>query len=157
MASKKIGNYKLFDQGVNRKPALSGARYLEEGQKLTDSSFKGKGYFGEIPTMDGSVMTEYSSAFEIGGKTISYPLIVPTLTADEINLLRTTGEATPEIEKKAQQFALERLAQGKNPFASPKELRYPLPEGFNPKIFNFPVDSMPTSPMYKDPFSDTTR
>lgn len=157
MASKKIGNYKLFDQGVNRKPALSGARYLEEGQKLTDSSFKGKGYFGEIPTMDGSVMTEYSSAFEIGGKTISYPLIVPTLTADEINLLRTTGEATPEIEKKAQQFALERLAQGKNPFAAPTELRYPLPEGFNPKIFTSNVNSTIINPAYSDPFPDTTR
>lgn len=157
MASKKIGNYKLFDQGVNRKPALSGARYLEEGQKLTDSSFKGKGYFGEIPTMDGSVMTEYSSAFEIGGKTISYPLIVPTLTADEINLLRTTGEATPEIEKKAQQFALERLAQGKNPFATPIELRYPLPEGFNPKIFTSNVNSTIINPAYSDPFPDTTR
>ena len=141
----------------NKLSGLSEPRYLEDSQKITEGSFKGKGYFGAIPTKDGSMMTEYSSAFDVDGKTISYPLIVPTLTADELNLLRITGETTPEIEKKAQQFAMERLAQGKSPFASPKELRYPLPEGFNPKIFNFPVDSMPTSPMYKDPFSDTTR
>jgi len=157
MANELIGNYSLFDQGVNRKPELSGVRYLEEGQKLTDSTFKGKGYFGEIPTMDGSVMTEYSSAFDYGGKPISYPLIVPTLTADELNLLRLTGEVTPEIDKKAQQFALERLAQGKNPFASPTELRYPLPEGFNPKIFAPPVNNTPSSLNYQDPFMDTTR
>lgn len=141
----------------NKLSGLSEPRYLEDSQKITEGSFKGKGYFGAIPTKDGSMMTEYSSAFDIDGKTISYPLIVPTLTADELNLLRITGETTPEIEKKAQQFAMERLAQGKSPFASPQELRYPLPEGFNPKIFNLPVDSMPTSPMYKDPFTDTTR
>ena len=89
MANELIGNYSLFEQGVDRKPQLGGVRYLEEGQKLPDSTFKGKGYFGEIPTMDGSVMTEYSSAFDVGGKTISYPLLVPTLTANELNLLRT--------------------------------------------------------------------
>lgn len=157
MANELIGNYSLFEQGVDRKPQLGGIRYLEEGQKLPDSTFKGKGYFGEIPTMDGSVMTEYSSAFDVGGKTISYPLLVPTLTADELNLLRSTGETTPEIEKKAQQFALDRLAQGKNPFASPTELRYPLPEGFNPKIFAPPVNTIPSSLNYQDPFMDTTR
>jgi hypothetical protein len=180
MADKKIGDYSLFGQSVNRKPKLSGVRYLEEGQKLTEGTSKGKGYFGEIPTLDGSVMTEYSSAFEVGDKTISYPLIVPTLTTDELNLLRTTGNVTPEIEKKAQQFALDRLAQGKNPFASPTELRYPFPEGFNLKIFAPVVNSAPiggiglgagtqdnempdavrqymADPRYSDPFADTTR
>ena len=157
MANEKIGNYGLFEQGVNRKPELSGVRYLEQGQTLPDSTFKGKGYFGEIPTIDGGVMTEYSSAFEVGGKTISYPLLVPTLTIDELNILRTTGEGTPEIEQKAQQFALDRIAQGKNPFASPTELRYPLPEGFNPKIFAPVVNSAPVNPAYGEPFADTTR
>jgi hypothetical protein len=141
----------------NSSIGLSEPRYLEKNQKITESSFKGKGYFGAIPTKDGSMMTEYSSAFDVDGKTVSYPLVVPTLTANELNLLRTTGEATPEIEKKAQQFALDRIAEGKNPFASPKELRYPLPEGFNPKIFNLPVNSMPTNPVYSDPLGDTTR
>ena len=141
----------------NSSIGLSEPRYLEENQKITEGSFKGKGYFGSIPTKDGSMMTEYSSAFDVDGKTVSYPLVVPTLTADELNLLRITGEATPEIEKKAQQFALDRIEQGKNPFASPKELRYPLPKGFNPKIFNLPVNSMPTNPVYSDPLGDTTR
>jgi len=157
MADTKIGNYNLSADEMDRKPALSGARYLEEGQKLTEGSFKGKGFFGGIPTKDGSMMTEYSSAFEVKGKTVSYPLIVPTLTADELNLLRMTGEVTPEIEKKAQEFALKRLAQGKNPFASPKELRYPLPKGFDLKIFTPVVNSAPENPAFSDPFSDTTR
>jgi hypothetical protein len=132
-------------------------RYLEENQKITEGSVKGKGYFGAIPTKDGSIMTEYSSAFDVDGKTISYPLIVPTLTVDELNILRTTGEVTPEIEEKAQKFALDRIAQGKSPFASPTELRYPLPEGFNPKIFAPVVNSMPTNPAYREPLGDTTR
>jgi hypothetical protein len=139
------------------KVGISEARYLEQGQKLTEGSVKGKGFFGGIPTQDGSMMTEYSSAFEVGGKTVSYPLVVPTLTADELNLLRSTGEVTPEIEKKAQQYALDRLAEGKNPFASPQELRFPFPEGFDPKIFAPVVGSIPTNPMYKEPFADTTR
>ena len=134
---------------------LSGARYLEQGQELTEGSVKGKGFFGDIPTKDGSTMTEYSSAFEVGSKTVSYPLLVPTLTADELNLLRSTGEVTPEIEKKAQQYALTRLAEGKSPFASPQELRFPLPEGFDPKIFAPSVGLIPTSPMYADPFDNT--
>ena len=141
----------------NSSIGLSEPRYLEENQKITEGSFKGKGYFGAIPTKDGNMMTEYSSAFDVDGKTISYPLIVPTLTSDELNLLRITGEATPEIEEKAQQFALDRIKQGKSPFASPKELRYPFPEGFNPKIFNLPVNSMPTDPVYRDPLGDTIR
>jgi len=139
------------------KLGLSDARYLEQDQKLTEGSVKGKGFFGGIPTQDGSMMTEYSSAFEVGGKTVSYPLVVPTLTADELNLLRSTGQVTPEIEQKAQQYALSRLAEGKNPFASPQELRFPLPEGFDPKIFAPVVSSIPANPMYKEPFADTTR
>ena len=51
----------------------------------------------------------------------------------------------------------DRIAQGKNPFASPTELRYPLPEGFNPKIFAPVVNSMPTNPAYREPLGDTTR
>jgi len=82
---------------------------------------------------------------------------VPTLTADELNLLRSTGQVTPEIEQKAQQYALSRLAEGKNPFASPQELRFPLPEGFDPKIFAPIANSIPANPMYKEPFADTTR
>ena len=139
------------------KLGISEARYLEQDQKLTEGSVKGKGFFGGIPTQDGSTMTEYSSAFEVGGKTVSYPLVVPTLTADELNLLRSTGEVTPEIEKKAQEYALSRLAEGKNPFASPQELRFPLPQGFDPKIFAPAVGLIPTNPMYKEPFADTTR
>ncbi len=130
MADNKIGDYNLFANAMDRKPALSDARYIEEGQKLTEGSFKGKGFFGEIPTKDGSMMTEYSSAFEVGGKTISYPLVVPTLTADELNLLRLTGNVTPDIDKKAQQYALDRIAQGKNPFASPTALKVLKKIGF---------------------------
>jgi hypothetical protein len=122
---------------------LALARYLEQGQKISQGTVKRKGYFGEIPTNDDSMMTEFSSAFEVGGKTVQYPLVVPTLTADELNLLRLTGQATPEINKKAQQFALNRLSRGQDPFATTQELRYPQPQGLNPATS---IDRMQATP-----------
>jgi hypothetical protein len=122
---------------------LAPVRYLEEGQDISQGTVKRKGYFGEIPTNDGSMMTEFSSAFEVGGKTVQYPLVVPTLTVDELNLLRLTGQATPEINKKAQQFALTRLSRGQDPFATPQELRYPQPQGLNPAPSTDQMQAMP--------------
>ena len=101
---------------------------------------KGKGFFGPIPTVQGDPMTELSSAFDVNGRTIQYPLIVPTLTAQEIDILSRGGEPTPEIYDKAERFALYRIQQGLSPFATPQDLRMPAPQ---------------TSPMYSDPFSNT--
>jgi len=110
---------------------LAPARYLEQGQDISQGTVKRKGYFGEIPTNDDSMMTEFSSAFEVGGKTVQYPLIVPTLTVDELRSVRDQN-ITPEINQKAQQFALDRLSRGLDPFATTQELRYPQPQGLNP-------------------------
>lgn len=131
--SDPFGRDYLYGLSTGRdRLGLAPVRYLEEGQDISQGTVKRKGYFGEIPTNNDSMMTEFSSAFEVGGKTVQYPLVVPTLTVDELNLLRLTGEATPEIQKKAQEFALNRLSRGLDPFATTQELRYPQPEGFNP-------------------------
>jgi hypothetical protein len=37
------------------------------------------------------------------------------------------GEPTPEIYKKAQDYAQQRIGAGQSPFATPQELRYSLP------------------------------
>lgn len=92
---------------------------------------KGKGFMGAIPTASGDKMTELSSAFDYNGKLISHPLIVPTLTKDELNVLKNLkdDEQIPEsIYRKAQAFAISRLERGLNPFAGPTELRYPQPQ-----------------------------
>jgi len=115
-----------------------GFRYSES---LKDNiQAKGKGFFGPIPTSEGGTMTELSSSFEVNGQTIQYPLIVPTLTAQEIDILSRGGEPTPEIYDKAERFALYRIQQGLSPFATPQDLRMPAPQ---------------TSPMYSDPFGNT--
>ena len=115
-----------------------GLRYSES---ITDQpQIKGRGYLGTIPTTEGMPMTELSSSFELDGQIIQHPLIVPTLTAQEIQLLQMGGEPTPEIYNKAQQFALSRIRQGLSPFATPQDLRMPMPE---------------SSPTFTDPFGNT--
>lgn len=116
-----------------------GTRYAESLNQPTTA--KGRGYLGNVGTMQ-DPMTEFSSAFEVGGKTVQYPLVVPTLTADELNLLRLTGKATPQIQKKAQQFALNRLSRGLDPFATPQDLRYPQPQAVDTR----PYDRMQATP-----------
>jgi hypothetical protein len=126
---KKMGDYSLLAQAISRQPGFApyGMRYLEEGQTLSDATPKGKGYFGEIPMNQGGAMTELSSAYDQNGKLVSHPLIVPTLNKQEVDLLKMGLEPTPEIYKKAQDYAQQRIGAGKSPFASPQELRYPVP------------------------------
>lgn len=113
-----------------------GIRYAENLNQPTTA--KGRGYLGDVGGYVGdigeprSVMSELSASSEIGGRTVQYPLIVPTLTAQELMLLHSGGQPTPEIYDKAQSWAVSRLAQGQDPFANPVGLRYPQPEGFNP-------------------------
>jgi len=121
--------YGLSGSGDGQGLAPYGTRYAENLSQPTTA--KRGGYYGNIGTIN-DPMTEFSSAFEVNGRTVQYPLIVPTLTVDELQLLRSTGQATPEIDQKAQQFALNRLSRGQDPFATPQELRYPQPQGLNP-------------------------
>jgi hypothetical protein len=115
-----------------------GLRYSES---LSDQpQIKGRGFMGVIPTSEGMPMTELSSSFELDGQVIQHPLIVPTLTAQELQHLQMGGEPTPDIYSKAQQFALSRLQQGLSPFATPQDLRTPMPE---------------SSPAFTDPFGNT--
>lgn len=85
---------------------------------------KGKGYFGPMTTSSGDVMTEYSSSDDAG----DYPLVVPTLTADEIRTLLSNGELTEQMLEKAQGWADARRKMGKSPFAGSDELRLPVPK-----------------------------
>ena len=126
---KKEGDYKLLAQAISRQPGLApyGMRNLETGQDITQGTVKGKGYFGEMPMNQGGAMTEMSSAYEQDGKMVSHPLLVPTLNKQEIDLLRMGIEPTPEIYKKAQDYAQQRIGAGQSPFATPQELRYPMP------------------------------
>ena len=116
-----------------------GTRYAENLSQPTTA--KGRGYLGNVGTMQ-DPMTELSASSEIGGRTVQYPLIVPTLTAQELMLLHSGGKPTPEIYDKAQSWAVSRLQQGQDPFANPVGLRYPQPQ---------PVDTRPYDQMQATP------
>jgi hypothetical protein len=131
--------YGLSTGRDNQGLAPYGFRYAESvNQPITA---KGRGYLGNVGTMQ-EPMTELSASSDFGGRTVRYPLIVPTLTADELNLLRSGGEPTQEIYSKAQQYALGRLARGEDPFATPQDLRYPQPQAVDTR----PYDQMQATP-----------
>ena len=82
---------------------------------------KGQGYLGPLQRPDGQISTELSFDFDVEGKKIYAPLLVPTLDQAEIDYLLSGGKATPGIYKKAQDFAIERLRAGQDPFAGPQD------------------------------------
>jgi hypothetical protein len=89
---------------------------------------KGAGYFGPLKRPDGYVSTELSAGIEVGrNKTpLDIPLLVPTLTREEIDLLLSGKKATQEILDKAINHAYMRMQKGLSPFAQQGEQR-PLP------------------------------
>lgn len=117
-------------QGLRRLYSKSGlAPY---GVRHDGSAPKGKGYFGEIANSRGDSMTEFSMTVPLLGREREIPLIVPTLTADEINVLKKVenGEIARvpnTIRMKAIDHAESRIKEGKSPFAGPTELRVPKP------------------------------
>jgi hypothetical protein len=102
--------------------------------KRPDGSPKGKGFFGEIPRPDGNVMTEVSIGVGLNGKETLIPLIVPTLTKQELDYLRKSNVDSPDFMKnippsiidKAVDYAAGRVKQNKSPFADSTE-KFNLP------------------------------
>lgn len=84
--------------------------------KREDGTNKGKGWLGEIPIGNGSVMTEKSIGVEINGKEVLIPSLVPTLTKDEIESLKKDGMPSKEIIRKARDHAKNRIDKGLSPF-----------------------------------------
>jgi hypothetical protein len=93
------------------------------GLRHSGESAKGKGYFGPLPTLDGGgVSTEISSEDDLG----EFPLMVPTLSKDEINHLLSGAEPTDSIYGKAISWANSRRKQGLSPFASQNDIKVPV-------------------------------
>ena len=99
-----------------------GFRHIESPSEVALP--KGKGYFGMLPNQSGSVSTEISSSNDQG----AYPLLVPGLTQEEMNVLLNNQQPTDAIYQKAEQHSNMRKAMGQSPFASAFELRYPTKE-----------------------------
>lgn len=97
--------------------------------KRTDGTPKGLGYFGELRRTDdpSKISTELSMSFGIDGKDVLFPLIVPTLSRQELDHVLAGNKPTKSIMDKAFTHGLSRLKAGKSPFAGPKE-QVPLPQ-----------------------------
>ena len=114
---------------------------MKQGMTRPDGSIKSnRGYLGQVKRDDGGVMTEYSTnvddinaAFgdskfsridERGMKVVDFPTLVPTLTKEEVEALRTLpeGERVPrEIIIKAADHAAMKLQKGESPFYQDKK------------------------------------
>ena len=94
--------------------------------KREDGTNKGSGWLGEIKNPyanDGRFSTELSIGVNLGGKDVLIPLIVPTLTKDELDIVLKSDagvkgyELVPEsIVDKAVDFSINRIKDGKSPF-----------------------------------------
>lgn len=99
-----------------QQPAASAQYGLRE-----DGTAKAEGWLGKLKNKDGRVSTELSVSYEIEGKEILMPSLVPGLTKKEIDHLLANKAPTKQIEKKIIDHAMQRIADGKSPFAGPGE------------------------------------
>lgn len=89
-----------------------------------DGTPKGSGFLGLIPLPDGRVASELSITFEIDGREILAPSLIPGLSKDELDFLLQGGkpkQMSDELFKKITNHAMQRLQQGKSPFIEPGE------------------------------------
>ena len=98
---------------------------MDDSMYRPDGSVKSmKGYLGAMERQDGTVSTEISAGFEIDGKEMDIPLMVPGLTKEEIDYLLTAdiqGEdffknMPDSIPDKAIEHAKKRMKEGKSVF-----------------------------------------
>ena len=114
--------YRLMMQGhgMQQAPYLGSIPMTQEqrdqfapyGYRI-DGTPKGRGYLGPIPLEDGSVATEVSFDFDVDGKNILAPLLVPG-----------HGVARDPYDWAAQ-HAIKRVSEGKSPFADTPEYAKP--------------------------------
>ncbi len=107
------------------------ANQNSEPEQMDDSMYRPdgtvksmKGYLGPMERPDGTVSTEISAGFEIDGKEMDIPLMVPGLTKEEVDYLLTADmnsedffKNMPEsIQDKAIEHAKKRIKEGKSVF-----------------------------------------
>lgn len=85
-----------------------------------DGTLKGQGWLGMLNRPGGGVSTELSFDFTTPQGKILAPLLVPTLSPQEIQHLLAGGRPTPEIFQKAQEHAIRQVQQKNSPFVGEK-------------------------------------
>jgi len=107
-------------------PAVEGRPQVDYnyGKRHNSETLKGNGWFGPLlrKNRKEGASTEISAGFEIEGKEVEIPLLVPTLTPEEVTWLLSTpmndlmGKLPKSISLKAVEHAKKRLSEGKSPF-----------------------------------------
>ena len=117
------GSIQAHAPGASRGIAPYGFRHVENTDEV--SLPKGSGWMGMLPNETGQVSTELSASND----NMSYPMLSPNMSRQDIDSLLANQKPTDEMYSKAEQWAKHRQSQGKSPFISPVgELRYPLPQ-----------------------------
>ena len=118
ITSQFLGNYDVSLFGLVGQ--LTNSEDVSVDMLRQDGSQKSKqGWLGPVQRDDGLTMTEYSIGVEIDGNEIDMPTMVPTLTKEEIETLRTLpdGENVPQtIVEKAIDHAIMQKTKGNSPF-----------------------------------------
>lgn len=96
-----------------------------------DGTPKGNGFFGKLKRPDGMVSTELSIGVNLDGKETLIPLLVPTLSQQEVDYLLEGNKPTKEIMSKAVSHAKERIKTGKSPFIQEGESTTKIENKFN--------------------------
>ena len=81
-----------------------------------DGTAKGGGWLGEVRSADGSTMTELTIGVGVNGREMQIPLLVPTLSDEEIRALAAGGRPSESMVEKAVDHALMRQDQNKSPY-----------------------------------------
>lgn len=91
--------------------------------KRNDGTLKQNGFLGVLSMTDGSnkKATEMSMGINLDGKETEIPMLVPTLSKQEVDHLLLGNEATSQIRQKAIDHAIKRMRQGQSPFANNTE------------------------------------
>tara|TARA_R110000787_G_scaffold78497_1_gene171745 strand:- start:1178 stop:1516 length:339 start_codon:yes stop_codon:yes gene_type:complete len=80
-----------------------------DGKKYT-------GWKGVHTNKKGQKVTEHSMGFGMDGKEVEIPMIVPSTTKQELDIILNGKKVTPAMIKKATDHAKMRIKQGKSPF-----------------------------------------
>ena len=111
MATNKLNNAAFVNmlawQNTPRIPREGGA-----------PGYKGLGYFGSLPSVGEEGKPSYSTELAGEMEGIHFPLLVPTLSKDELDHLLAGKPATDAICKKAYEHAVMRGRGAKSPFAT---------------------------------------
>ena len=94
------------DYGMRHNPA--------DGKKYT-------GWKGIHINKEGKKVTEHSMGFGMNGKEVEIPMIVPSTTKEELDIILNSKKVTPAMIKKATDHAKQRMSQGKSPFKNPED------------------------------------